>query len=166
MDQTANRLRREADAARSLIDGIHGLDDETRHDTVEGETDLFEAIDAALAEIDECTATEDGCRSVAETYTKRADKAKARATRIRGLIEQAMLIAEVRTVKRPSATLTVKDTKPKAMVVDEAAIPSEFWVEQPPKLDKSAINAAVSDGRDIPGISLDNGGTSIQIRRL
>ena len=165
-DATAYTLRREADAARGLLQSLGDLDEETRCDMVEGETSLHEAIDAALSEIDECEATEAGCKAVADTYQKRAAKAKDRAARVRTLIEQAMVIADVQTVKRPGATFTVKAIPPKAQITDEAAIPSAYWKPQPPLLDKTAINAAFKAGQPIPGVSADNGGTSLQIRRL
>lgn len=166
VDVTTRNLRREADAARGLIAALGEMDDATRHDTIEGETGLHEAIDAALAEIDECGAIEAGCGHVVETYQKRAANAKNRAQRIRGLIEQAMLIAEVSTIKRPTGTLTVKAIPPKAKPVDDALIPVRFWIPQPPKLDLKAISDAFKAGETIPGVSTDNGGTSLQIRRL
>jgi hypothetical protein len=165
-DDIAKALRREGDAARGLLDALGDLDGETRHDTAEGETSLFEAIDAALDHLDDCTAIVAGCEAVARVYLERADKAKARMDRVRGLIEQAMLISGLPTVKRPLATLTVRDVKPKAMIADEATIPARFWRQPDPVLDKKAINAAVAAGEDVPGVTKDNGGTSLQIRRL
>ena len=165
-DPITNDLRRESTAVRGLLDGLGEMDEATRHDTAEGETGLFEAIDAALDHLDDCAAIVAGCEAVIGTYRERADKAKARAERVRGLIEQAMLIAEIPTVKCPRATLSVKATKPKPMVADEAAIPSRFWKQPDPVLDKKAINEAVAGGEEVPGVTMDNGGTSLQIRRL
>ena len=165
-DAITKDLRRESAAARGLLDALGDLDEATRHDTAEGETGLFEAIDAALDHLDDCAAIAAGCEHVAALYRERADKAKARAERVRGLIEQAMLIAEVPTVNRPLATLTVKATKPKPLVADEAAIPARFWKQPDPVLNKKAINEAVAGGEEVPGITMDNGGTSLQIRRL
>lgn len=165
-DPTANRLRRQADAARDLMQELSGHDEDTRHDMAEGETDFFEAIDAALSEIDECAVIVAGCAAQIEAYRARQDKFKGRADRVRGLIEQAMVIADIPTIRRPQATLTVKATKPAPIVSDEAAIPAKFWKTQPPKLDKTAINAAVKDGETVPGVTMTNGGTSLQIRRV
>lgn len=165
-DPTADRLRREADAARDLIRQLSDFDDETKHDTTEGETSFFEAIDAALSEIDQCAEIVAGCASQIEMYQARKEKFDNRATRLRGLIEQAMVIADIASIRRPLATLTVKATKPAPMVTDEAAIPSKFWKAQPPKLDKSAINEAVKSGEKVAGVTMTNGGTSLQIRRL
>lgn len=165
-DPTADKLRREASAARGLLDSLGELDDRTRHDTAEGETNLFDAIDAALDEIDECAVIVAGCEAQIEAYQERLTKFKGRADRVRGLIEQAMLIADIPSVKRPRATITVRGVKPKPMISDEAAIPARFWKSPPPVIDKKAINDAVKDGETIPGVTFDNGGTSLQIRRV
>lgn len=165
-DPVANKLRREADAARGLMQEIAGHDDETKHDMAEGETSLFEAIGAALSEMDECTAIVAGCAAQIDIYAERKAKFQARADRLRGLVEQAMVIADLPSIRHPLATLTVKETKTAPMVEDEALIPSRFWKPQPPKLDKTAINQAVKDGETIPGVSMTNGGTSLQIRRV
>jgi len=165
-DAVANKLRREADAARGLMQELAEYDDDTRHDMAEGETSFFEAIDAALSEIDQCAEIVAGCDAQLEMYQARKSKFKGRADRLRGLIEQAMVIADIPSIRRPMATLTVKATKPAPIVADEAAIPAKFWKAQPPKLDKAAINQAAKDGETIPGVSMTNGGTSLQIRRV
>lgn len=167
-DPIADRLAREASAARDLIKELRGdnFDEETTHDTAEGETSIMEAIDAALSEMDECSAIVAGCNAQCEVYQFRAAKFSARAERIRGLIEQAMVIADLPTVKRPTATISVKKTPPKPMVLDESLIPSQFFKPQPPKLDKAAINEAIKSGKTVAGVQMDNGGISLQIRRV
>lgn len=165
-DITADQLRREAEAARGLLDSLRDDDDaQLRHDMVEGETGLLEAIDAALSEIDECDVTVDGCAAKLAQIEARKKRAENRRERVRALIEQAMLIASVPSIKLPTATLTVKEVKPRPLVTDEAAIPAEFWRQPDPVLDRKAISEAAKEGRDIPGVTLSNGGTSLQIRR-
>lgn len=167
-DPVADKLAREASAAKGLIADLRGdgFDEDTQHDMAEGETSIMEAIDAAIAEMDECAAIVAGCKAQAEVYNSRASKFSARADRIRGLIEQAMVIADLATVKRPTATISVKKTPPKPMVTDESLIPSQFFKPQPPKLDKAAINDAIKAGETVAGVQLDNGGISLQIRRV
>lgn len=167
-DIVAERLRREADAAKGLIAEIkRDHDDEALiHDMAEGETSIMEAIDLALSEIDECEAIVAGCKAQSEVLLGRGAKFAARKDRIRALIEQAMLIADLPTAKRPTATVTVKRTPPKPIIADESLIPARFFRVPPPVLDKVAINAAVKDGETIPGVQFDNGGVSLQIRRV
>lgn len=165
-DPLANKIRREADAARDLIAELAGHDDDTIHDMTEGETGLMEAIDAAILEMDECAVIVAGCKAQIETLDARAKKFEGRATRIKGLIEQAMTIADLPSAKRPLATVTVKKIPAKPIITDESKIPSRFFKAQDPKLDKAAINAAIKDGEKIEGVTMDNGGQSLQIRRV
>lgn len=164
-DKARNDLNREATAAASLLDALRDADFEIAHDTINGETGLFEAISFAIAEIDDKEAIIAGSQAKVEQYTKRKRDAEGRIGRLRGLIEQAMAIAELKTVRLPEATLTVSELAPKAIIENEAEIPSEFWEEQPPKLDKKKLNEHVANG-DIPrGVTKSNGTTSLKIRR-
>ena len=38
-------------------------------------------------------------------------------------------------------------------MTQEADIPAEFFNPQPPKLDQSALSAALREGREVPGIA-------------
>ena len=165
-DPIADKLRRQAEAAKALIQSLRGEDEDTIHDTTEGETGIMEAIDAALAEMDECAAIVAGCKAQIAVYENRVTKFDMRAIRIRALIEQAMMIADLPTAKRPTATVTVKRTPPKPFIADESLIPARFFRSPAPVIDKTAINAAVKDGKAVPGVQMDNGGISLQIRRV
>ena len=165
-DPIAEKLRREADAAKGLIASLSEYGDDVLHDMAEGETSIMEAIDAALVEIDECDAIVAGCKSQIEVYAERSAKFSQRKDRVRGLIEQAMLISGLATAKRPVATLSVKNTPPKPMITDESLVPSRFFKTPPPALDRVALNKAAKEGEAIPGVQMDNGGISLQIRRL
>lgn len=165
-DPVANKLRREADAAKALIASLGDYGDEVIHDMAEGETSIMEAIDAALAEMDECAAIVAGCVAQADVYDLRAAKFKARQERIRALIEQAMLIADLPTAKRAAATVSVKKVPPKPVIADESLIPARFFKQPAPVLDRAAVTKAAKDGESIPGVQMDNGGISLQIRRL
>ncbi len=114
-----------------------------------------------------------------------------RVRQFRGLIEQAMAVAEQQRLRRPTATLTLRKLPIDVIVTSEADIPSEFFVPQPPpppKLDKAALKEALQTREmktafasslddveeraralaaiaPIPGAMLDNGGFSLQVRR-
>lgn len=165
-DRVAVDVQKSAQAAASLVAELAADDEALRHDMVEGETDLFEAIDVALSEMDECDLVSAGCKDREDAFAERRRKAEARKERLRGLVEQAMLVSDLRSIKLASATLTVKTVPPKPIYDDEAAIPSEFWRQADPVLDKKAIAAAINDGRIIPGVTMTNGSTSLQIRRV
>ena len=166
MDAVADTLRREADAAKSLIASLQSDDEDLIHDMTEGSSNLMEAIDVAVAEMDECAAIVAGCDAQIKVYEARSGKFSDRQKRIRALIEQAMLIADLPTAKPATATITVKRTPPKPVVSDESLVPSRFYRTPAPVIDKAAINEAVKAGEVIPGVTLDNGGVSLQIRRV
>lgn len=162
-DPTATRLGQESEAARDLLSALGDDDDEINHDIIEGETNLLEAVEIALAEIDECELLIAGCKDRITTYQSRKGRLEARKDRVRALIEQAMLRVGLPSLKLAGATLSVKRTSPKIIITDESAIPAEFWKSEP-KLDRSALAEAAKD-RAIPGVEMSNGGAALQVRR-
>lgn len=164
-DRTKADLGREAMAAAALISELASDDAQLVHDMIEGETDIFEAIEAALSEIWECEVLAVGLKSHIDEMSERLSMVKNRADRVRGMIDQAMQMAEIEKHKFTTATVSQKKVHPKAIVSDESQIPSRFFKPQPPKLDQKELLSALKDG-DVPGASLSNGGTTIQIRKL
>lgn len=164
-DRTAETLSRESTAVAALLAELRTDDAELAHDMAEGETSLFEAIAAALDEIDQCEIIAEGCKAKSEQIARRRRRAEARADRVRAMIEQAMVAAELPTVRLPTATLTVKALPPKPVIADESLIPSAFWIPQPPKLDRTGLAQAAKSG-PIPGVEMSNGSVSLQIRRV
>lgn len=163
-DATKGALNKQAVAAATLIHEIGNDDDALVHDMVEGETDLFAAIDMALSEIDECDIMAAGLKDHITKMTERLNRVKGRSERLRGYIDQAFQMAEIKSHKFERATISTKAIPPKAIITDEAAIPSDFFVPQPPKLDRAALLRALKDG-PVAGAELSNGGQTIQIRR-
>jgi hypothetical protein len=166
-------LRRQAEAAKELLldlmrDGA-GDDAELVADAIEGETDLHEAITAALEEIDECDVIEAGCKTKAAEYQERGSTAARRRDRIRSMIERAMVAVEITEPLRLSgATLSITRRKPQPVIEDEALIPSRFFVQPPPpppKIDKKALAEALAADEAVPGARLDNGSISLTVRR-
>jgi len=195
MDKQEFRLLQQTEAAKVMVAAIkEGFGDEDLQffcDAVEGETDLYEAIDAVLAEIDESEVLITGLKEKEGQFTLRRRALEERVKRLRSLIEQAMAVSEQERLRRPAATLTLKRLPPDVVVLSEPDIPSEFFVPQPPpapKLDKKALKQALQKREtrlafatslldpeeraeallavpDIPGAALNNGGVSLQIRR-
>lgn len=195
MDRREYVIRRETEAAKALLNGIRDIipeeDLSLLLDTLEGETDLLEAIDLALSEIDETEVLISGLKEKEGQFTARRRAMEERLKRFRGLIEQAMAVAEQQKLKRPTATLTLRKLPIDVVVLSEADIPADYFVPQPPpppKLDKKALKqalearevkvsfaASLEDPEEraealsaippIPGAALDNGGVSLQVRR-
>lgn len=164
-DPLAKALDREALAAADLLTGLASDDPDLNHDMVEGETGFLEAIGAAVDALDECEIIISGCKEKEKQVADRRLNAERRLGNVRALIERALVMADLPSVKLPTATLTVKSLPPKPIVTDESVIPSEFWEPQPPKLDRKALSDAAKQGA-IPGVEMSNGSVSLQIRRV
>jgi hypothetical protein len=165
-------IHRQTEAAKSLLSSLRdqGVDDDAElvADTIEGETNLLEAIEAALAQIDECDVLITGLKAKEEEFETRRKSIERRAERVRALIEQAMLATDQTSLKLPTATLSLTKRAPGLIVNSEADIPSRFFVEQErpaPKLNKKALAAAIKAGEQVPGANLDNGSVSLSVRR-
>jgi hypothetical protein len=167
-----HNILRQTEAAKSLLSSLRdqGVDDDVElvADTIEGETNLVEAIEAALALIDECDVLITGLKAKESEFEARRKMIERRAERVRALIEQAMLATDQTSLKLPTATLSLTKRAPGLIVVNEADIPSQFWIEQErpaPKLDKKSLTAALREKSDVPGATLDNGSVSLSVRR-
>jgi hypothetical protein len=171
MAEVEFNVARQAEAAKRLVANLKDQgaadDAELVADSIEGETSLLEAIEAALAEIDEEEVHIVGLKAKEEAFAERRRKKEAKVERVKALIEQAMMVTEQFSMKLPTATLTLAKRAPSLIVTNEADIPVKFWIEQErpaPKLDKKALLAALKD-EQIPGASLDNGSVSLSVRR-
>lgn len=165
-------IRREMEAVKTLLSGLRemGVEDDAElvADSIEGETNLKEAVAWALDQIDEGDVLVIGLKAKEGAFAERRHRIEERNERLRALIEQALVLAEGEALRLPVATLSLTKVKPAPVIDDEAAIPSEFFtpVPQPaPKLDKDALRAALDAGRDVPGARLSNGGFRLAIRR-
>lgn len=160
-------IQNEAEAAAALLANIRDViadDDEAVQDAIEGETNLKEVIGAAVARIAEIDALSDAIKAQADKLKARRDRLDNQADLLRAAIANAMQTAEVDRLELPAATLTIKATAPKAVITDEAAIPSRFFVPQDPKLSLKAVGDALKAGEQVPGATLSNGGSTLQIR--
>jgi hypothetical protein len=162
------RVQRDLDAAKVLRDQIAQLadgDEEFVRDTLEGETDLEGIIRSLLAGIGLDEAMAEGIDAFVKELAGRKDRLASRAKLKRTLICTALEIAGRKTIETDVGTVTLSAVKPKAIVNEEADIPAEFFKSQPPKLDQTALSAALREGREVPGAVLSNGGNTIRILR-
>lgn len=157
----------EIEAAKVLRDQITTLaagDEDFIRDTMEGETGLRELIGALAADDVSDSAIMAAIGDLAKKLGARADRIKRRKEMRRALIGSALQMAELKKLETPAGTVTLRAVAPKAVVIEEADIPPEFFEQPPPKLKMAALTAALNDGAEIPGAVLSNGSTTIQIR--
>lgn len=143
-------------------------DEQALADTLDGVSDLDEAIAAVVRSLDDDEAMIAGIDVRVEELKERAGRFAHRVVKKREAIAQAMEAAALKKVVKPDFTLSLTAVKPKVLINDEALIPADYKVtpEPPaPRPDKKLIAAALADGFTVPGASLSNGGVTITLRR-
>lgn len=167
MIDAARKLHVETEAAKRLHYRLLELtdDEEATRDTIEGETNLHEAIRGALLSIEDDQALVDGigCRMGDLSY--RGQRLQARIEAKRKLVEEAMQAGSITKLETDIATVSLRAVPPKLIITNEALIPPSYLIPQPPKIDKASIKDALANSTPVPGAELSNGGTSIVIRR-
>ena len=131
---------------------------------VEGETAVPEIAAAVVASIDEDNIMLAGLKALIEDLSKRKSRIEDRIENKRGLLELTLMRADLKTLETPAATLSLRAVPQKIASVDEALIPSEYFVPQAPALDKRKLLADLKEGKQVPGAVLSNGGQTIAIR--
>ena len=85
----------------------------------------------------------------------KAYTAKAKAKRLKEYVKENMVRMGTKTIEEGCFRVTVASNPVSVSVVDEALIPSEYYVIYPdPSLSKSAIKEALEDGVEVPGVEL------------
>lgn len=134
-------------------------------DTLDGETNLVEALDVIYQAYAEKIEMIDGIKARAAELDERRARVERSAETLREVITAAIHRSGAKTFRLPEATLTVSDIAGKTEIEDEAAIPARFWRRPDPVLDKKALTAALKAGEAIPGARQGDPQLSLTIRR-
>ena len=140
------------------------LDEETLRDTLEGITDLHEMIAAVIrsALVDE--ALQIGLRSRLEDMKRRLARLEVRCLKKRELALEAMTEVGLKKLQQPDFTASARSGVPGLVVVSDEAIPADFWVPQPSKLDRQALLGTLKRGQAVPGAELSNPKPCLSVR--
>ena len=76
----------------------------------------------------------------------------------------AMERADMIKLTAPDFTVSARINPPSLVIISEAEIPQEFWLPQPPKLNKKGLLEAINGGCPVPGAVLSNSKISLAIR--
>ena len=140
------------------------MDERTLLDTLEGETELHEALLVVADRIQETEALAKGLKAHIADLGQRKSRLERTAETLRNIVLSTMDTANPDTITGPHVTLSRGRVAGKLIVSDEAQVPSDYWKPQDPVLDKKALTAALKDGADVPGAELSNGGISLTMR--
>lgn len=132
-------------------------------DTLEGETDAFELVAKLLNGIERDEGDVNALDGQIADRRERRLRCEKRIDGRRDAIMAVMECAGLDKLPLPEATLSIRKVAPKAIVTDAEALPDALC-KITRKPDMAAIKAAVIS-EPLPGVSFDNGGTSLTIRR-
>lgn len=139
-------------------------EDDDLFDTADGETGLTEGIERVLRRIALDEAMVDGIKAHKTDLDARKKRLEQRVSTLRGAILSTLEDVGQKRLELPAATLSVGTRKPGVVISDEEAIPSDFFKSKP-VLDKAYLKEVLDHGEPVPGASLDNGGSTLTIRR-
>ena len=188
-------LSQELEAKQTLLDQLRALtadDPDFFTDVLEGETNLLELIAALDASIVDDETLVDGAKTALDKLQNRKRTADARIELKRRLLAHTLHQIGLKTLRTPTATLSLAEASLKAIPVAPEEIPARWWKPQPPKLDQDGLTkavrarekalkeaAALTDPEErgqalaavetlhplIPGVTASNGGITL-IRRV
>jgi hypothetical protein len=154
-------------AARALLANmadIIGEDEDVIASTVEGETNLHEALAGALKRFVELGAMASALKKTIDQIGSRGARLEQSAALIRTAMLHAMEAGQINKFEHPLGTLSIRPVAPKVEITNEADVPPDYWKLQPPKLDKKAVLDALKAKTEVPGAQLSNGGITIAIK--
>jgi hypothetical protein len=160
-------------------------------DSLEGETNVLELIDKLYAASLDDDIIIEGSKAVLEKIEERVRRAKARKERRRTLIANTLNNLGLKKHKSShGVTMTISPQPIKAIVLEEAEVPTRFFRRPDPVIDQAALTkyvrerekllAEIGNERDaakrealseiaknlppIPGVTASNGGVQLTIR--
>ncbi len=139
-------------------------DEETLHDTLEGMTNLTEMLAEVLRSQLEDQAMGSALRGRIADMQERLSRFEDRARTKRELVTRVMEQADLRKLVEADFTVSLRLSRAPLMIIDDEAIPADFWRPQPAKLDRQGLISALGAGRDIPGAVLGNPPMIISVR--
>ena len=139
-------------------------DEETLRDTLEGMTNLTEMLAEVLRSCLEDQSLASALRSRVSDMQERCARFDERARKKRELVTSVMEQAALKKLVEPDFTVSLRPSRPPLMIIDEAAIPGDYWKPQPAKLDRMGLISVLGAGRDIAGAVLGNPPMTISVR--
>ena len=143
-----------AELRRRLIEADPDLDERTLFDTLEGATNLKEAIGCVVRSAIDDEALADGLKLRLESMKQRLDRIEATAARKRQVALDAMEEADIEKILEPDFTASLRTAPPAIVIMREPDIPESFWLPQPAKLDRRSILEALKSGTAVLGAEL------------
>jgi hypothetical protein len=153
---------------RALRDRIKSedpnVDEQTLADTIEGLTDLHEIIVAIMRSAldDESRIAALKCRII--DMQARLVRFQERASKRRQIARDVMAELDLKNILAPDFTISLRPGTPALVVVNEDAIPGNYWTSGEPRLNRQKMTNDLKGGADIEGAMLSNPAPVLSVR--
>ena len=149
---------------RRLIEADPEIDETTLLDTLEGATNLHEAIGEVVRTALEEGALADGLKTRLDKMKERLERFETQSAKKRQVALDVMEEAGIEKILEPDFTVSLRTAPPSVVVTDPDLIPEFCWIPQPPKLDRKRVLDALKAGTAISGATLSNSKVCLSIR--
>lgn len=142
------------------------IDDKTFEDTLEAMSfdEEFEAKAEGYAKvIQELLADAQAVKSEIDRLSERKSRFEKSAERIKSRLQEAMEATGRKKIKTLLFSIYLQKNAPRLVLDQEAKIPAEYLIPQPPKTNHAAIKEKLMAGEKLPFAALEQG-TSLRIR--
>ncbi|MED3623235.1 siphovirus Gp157 family protein [Neobacillus thermocopriae] len=133
-----------------IEDGQDGLEDTLAalNDAIEIKADGYAKVMKNLE------AQAKAIKAEEERLAERRKSLENNIKKLKESLKQAMLNAGMKRIKTELFSFTIQKNPPSVEVLNEKAIPVNYFVPQDPKLDKKSILADLKNGIEVPGVEL------------
>lgn len=134
-------------------------------DTLDGETDAAEVLDALIRQQMHDGLLCDAIKAQEARIKERRQRIEMRQDAARRMIGRVLTAAGAKKAERPLATVSVREGNLSVRITDEASIPSQLCtVKTTTAPDKAAIKAQIEAGETVPGAILVRGDDVVTVR--
>jgi hypothetical protein len=136
-------LSQELEAKQTLLRALAADEPDFFTDLIEGETNLLELIAALDASIVADEILADGAKAALDKFQAPKRTAEIHIELKRRLLAHALQQIGLKTLRTPTATLTLAEASLKTIAVASEDIPARWWKPRPPKLDQDGLTKAI-----------------------
>jgi hypothetical protein len=161
MDAELNRF---TELRRRLVEADPDIDERTLFDTLDGETNLQEAIGCVIRSALEDESLAAALKLRLEQMRERLERIETTADKKRQVALAAMEEAGIDKILEPDFTVSIRAAPSALLITNEQDIPEWFWIPQAPKLDKRRLLDTLKAGTAVMGAELANRRITLAVR--
>jgi Siphovirus Gp157 len=159
-----SEFNRFTELRRRLIEADPEIDETTLLDTLEGATNLHEALGEVIRSALDDEALADSLKLRLEAMRARLERIETASAKKREVALAVMEEAGIEKILEPDFTISMRVQPPGLVVTNEADIPEWYWIPQPAKLDRRKVLETLKAGTAVMGTELANSRVSLVVR--